>query len=311
MKRLTLTLGLALGLSIPVAAGALSAATPIAPQVQTAGAWDYSSACTVTPPNIPGTAANVVATAQWGQDFETGADTRLEVMQIDRPVNPTSHVTMKSVDGNENTAPPTRVTYPVPLVDQNGRPFLVSRYYIAKASYRSENTERKSRVCTVPPTQVACNGTLYPPGVPVPPPAVLCPPPPVTPPETPPTMPPASAPPVTLAPPPVPPATPVPPIPPKGTAHLRGASGCVNHVFYARVRGTNIAAVTFYLDSKRVRTVTEAPFRVRIRPLRLPVGRHKVIARVRFTTGATPARLRLRMAFRHCGRHRIPPKFTG
>ena len=98
-----------------------------------------------------------------------------------------------------------------------------------------------------------------------------------------------------------------------GQARLRGASGCVKQAFRARVRGRSIAAVSFFVDGKRVkRLVGERPvYSVKIRPKRYGSGRHRIVARVRFTAESRTAARRLSLTFRRCAKQTVTPRFTG
>jgi hypothetical protein len=145
--------------------------------------------------------------------------------------------------------------------------------------------------------------------------------PPVTPPATPPTTPRVTPPAVT--PPPVAiPATPRQAVLPavvsrrRGTARLGAVRACPIRSVPVRVRGRLIRRVTFFVDGRRVATVTRADaagrYGFRIDPRRLEAGRHQVRAQVQFRSGAGPART-LRTSFRVCARpvQRVQPQFTG
>jgi hypothetical protein len=124
-----------------------------------------------------------------------------------------------------------------------------------------------------------------------------------------------------------PPATPPPPAtttpPPagavlpetiaSGTARLRGASGCAKQAFSARVSGRSIAAVAFYVDGRLMKNITSmrSAYRMTVRPGRYSTGRHKVVARVRFTAASGTQARRLRLTFRRCAQAAVAPRFTG
>ncbi len=98
-----------------------------------------------------------------------------------------------------------------------------------------------------------------------------------------------------------------------GRAVLRGPGGCVKQAFRARVRGRSIAAVTFFVDGRRVKRITggSAGYSLRVRPGRLGVGRHKIVARVEFTAASGTEPRRLPLTFRRCAQGTATPRFTG
>jgi hypothetical protein len=107
---------------------------------------------------------------------------------------------------------------------------------------------------------------------------------------------------------------------PSGSASLAGPRGCVKKPFRARVKGTGIDRVTFFVDGKRVRRASAAgsdgTFAARIDPRRVRAGRaHRLAARVEFVTGAGQAARTLRTTFRRCAtkrtRTRGGARFTG
>ncbi len=127
----------------------------------------------------------------------------------------------------------------------------------------------------------------------------------VTPPVTPPTNPPVVTPP--------PGGGQLPEEVVSGRAQLRGPSGCVKQAFTARVRGRQIASVAFFVDGKLVKRIndTRSVYKVKIRPNAYEFGRHRVIARVRFTAESGTSARRLPLTFRRCGRGAVAPRFTG
>jgi hypothetical protein len=98
-----------------------------------------------------------------------------------------------------------------------------------------------------------------------------------------------------------------------GTARLRGASGCAKQAFSARVSGRSIAAVAFYVDGRLMKNITSmrSAYRMTVRPGRYSTGRHKVVARVRFTAASGTQSRRLRLTFRRCAQAAVAPRFTG
>ena len=170
---------------------------------------------------------------------------------------------------------------------------------------------------------------------------VTTPPPPPPPPGSPPPPPPPGSPP---PPPPTPPCTPPPgPVPPggpplceeppipctpppgpapaggelcaRGTAAIRGTTGCAALPFNVVVTGRQIRQVTFALDGRVVRTLRSpnsgSRFVYRINPRTRSVGVHRVIARTLFNANSgTKARV-LRVTFSRCARRAASPAFTG
>jgi hypothetical protein len=102
-----------------------------------------------------------------------------------------------------------------------------------------------------------------------------------------------------------------------GSAKLRGPSGCpTTTAVAATVTGRRIVRVTFYVDNKKVKTLTRPnrkggqwvlPMNVR----RFAFGTHRVRARIVFARSSqTPART-LRLSFNRCRPASVTPKFTG
>jgi hypothetical protein len=101
----------------------------------------------------------------------------------------------------------------------------------------------------------------------------------------------------------------------RGTARIAAAKTCPVRPFNLRVQGRRIRSVTFFVDGKRLGTVTRGVsgrYTARLDPRRLKAGVHRVRARVRFVAGAGRAR-NLSMSFRVCARPaaQVQPKFTG
>jgi hypothetical protein len=101
-----------------------------------------------------------------------------------------------------------------------------------------------------------------------------------------------------------------------GSAKLRGPSGCpTTHVVAATVTGTRIVKVTFYLDGKRVKTLTKPNKGSRwILPLtvrHLAYGSHRVQAKVQFAKSSATKIKTMRMSFSRCGAAAAQPQFTG
>jgi hypothetical protein len=98
-----------------------------------------------------------------------------------------------------------------------------------------------------------------------------------------------------------------------GRASLRGPSGCVKQAFRARVSGRSIASVTFFVDGKRVKTISgdRAGYAIRVHPGRYGFGRHTIVARVQFTAASGTEARRIPLTFRRCAQGAVAPRFTG
>jgi hypothetical protein len=97
-----------------------------------------------------------------------------------------------------------------------------------------------------------------------------------------------------------------------GRAALRGPSGCVRQAFKARVAGRSIASVTFFVDGRQVKRVARGgAFRLKVNPKRYGLGRHKIVALVRFTAESGTTSRRLPLTFRRCAQGAVAPRFTG
>jgi hypothetical protein len=101
-----------------------------------------------------------------------------------------------------------------------------------------------------------------------------------------------------------------------GSAKLRGPSGCpTTHVVAATVTGKRIVKVTFYLDGKRVKTLTKPnkgsgwilPLNVR----HMAYGSHRVQAKVQFAKSSATKIKTMRMSFSRCRAAAAQPQFTG
>ncbi len=95
------------------------------------------------------------------------------------------------------------------------------------------------------------------------------------------------------------------------SAVLKSASGCAANAFTASVSGRGIDRVTFYLDGRRIKTVRNPAYRVRISPTGLSRGAHRVTARVAFVAAAQRGPATRRMTFLRCARAAQAPRFTG
>jgi hypothetical protein len=184
--------------------------------------------------------------------------------------------------------------------------------------------------CTPPATGTPPNCT--PPPACIPPatgtPPNCTPPPACTPPATgtPPncTPPPACIPPATgtppnCTPPPVSgvlPQTPTSGTTPRGTARLRGTVGCATAQYAnAYITGSQIRRVTFYVNGKKVKTVSKPDavrrylLRYTVKPLK--IGSYKVRARVEFTPASRTSAKTFNLQFSRCAPRGVLPTFTG
>ncbi len=102
-----------------------------------------------------------------------------------------------------------------------------------------------------------------------------------------------------------------------GSATLRGPSGCpTTSAVAATVSGRRIVKVTFYVDNKKVKTLTQPnksggrwvlPMNVK----RFAFGSHRVQARIEFARSSQTKSRTLRMSFSRCHPANVKPKFTG
>jgi hypothetical protein len=127
-------------------------------------------------------------------------------------------------------------------------------------------------------------------------------------------------------PPPPPPSTPDCTTPPgpapaggvlcaRGTAAIRGRTGCQGSPFNVVVSGRQIARVVFTLDGKVIRTLTKpnsaSRFKLAINPRSLRRGVHRVVAKTTFTKSSGTRARSLRVTFSRCARRAAAPAFTG
>lgn len=102
---------------------------------------------------------------------------------------------------------------------------------------------------------------------------------------------------------------------PRGRARLAAPRRCVRRTLRASVRGRHIQAVTYLIDGRRVKRVRQREngrFVLRRRARRIGRGRHRLVARVRFTAASAGRAKRISRGFRVCGRlAAVRPKFTG
>jgi hypothetical protein len=101
-----------------------------------------------------------------------------------------------------------------------------------------------------------------------------------------------------------------------GSARLRGPSGCpTTSVVAATVSGRRIVKVTFYVDGKRVKTLTKTNRKGQwVLPMnlkRFAFGTHRVRVTVQFAASSQTAAKTLRLSFSRCHPAVVTPKFTG
>jgi uncharacterized repeat protein (TIGR01451 family) len=103
--------------------------------------------------------------------------------------------------------------------------------------------------------------------------------------------------------------------PKAGSARLRGPVGCPIRATTAVVTGKRIAKVVFYVDGKKVKTVTHPDangrWSLRIVPNRLRYGSHKVTVKVTFVANTKAKSKTLKLSFTRCHAAILKPKFTG
>jgi hypothetical protein len=101
----------------------------------------------------------------------------------------------------------------------------------------------------------------------------------------------------------------------RGTAAIRGRTGCAGSPFRVTVRGREITRVVFTLDGRVVRTLTRpnvgSTFVLPVDPRRMRTGVHRVLARTTFTRQSGTRARTLRVTFSRCARRASAPAFTG
>jgi prealbumin domain-containing protein len=135
--------------------------------------------------------------------------------------------------------------------------------------------------------------------------------------NTPPVTPPTSTPPTSTTPAPSPqikvsPARVVP-----GSAKMKGPRVCTrSNAVAATVSGKRIVKVTFYVDGRKVKTLTKpngkgGAFKLPINVRKLGYGSHRLIAKVQFAKSSGTKARTLRLSFSRCASAPAQPKFTG
>jgi hypothetical protein len=128
-------------------------------------------------------------------------------------------------------------------------------------------------------------------------------------PPPPPNEPPTSTPPAQIK---VSPARVVP-----GSAKMKGPRVCTrSNAVAATVTGKRIVKVTFYVDGRKVKTLTKpngkgGAFKLPINVRKLGYGSHRLIAKVQFAKSSGTKARTLRLSFSRCASAAAQPKFTG
>jgi hypothetical protein len=92
-----------------------------------------------------------------------------------------------------------------------------------------------------------------------------------------------------------------------GVARLTAATGCARKAYVARVRGIEIAKVTWRLDGKKAGSGKTK----RINTSGLRSGVHVLVARVSFNAASQTSARTYRRTFQRCARQAVKPLFTG
>jgi hypothetical protein len=101
-----------------------------------------------------------------------------------------------------------------------------------------------------------------------------------------------------------------------GSATLHGPKGCpTSNVVAATVSGKRIVKVTFYVDNKKVKTLTKpnksGGWTLSVAMRKVAYGSHRVHAKVEFAKSSGTAAKTLQLAFTRCGASNARPQFTG
>jgi hypothetical protein len=101
-----------------------------------------------------------------------------------------------------------------------------------------------------------------------------------------------------------------------GSASLHGPKGCpTSNVVAATVSGKRIVKVTFYVDNKKVKTLTKpnkgSGWTLSVAMRQVAYGSHRVYAKVEFAKSSGTPTKTLRLAFTRCGASNVKPQFTG
>jgi hypothetical protein len=101
-----------------------------------------------------------------------------------------------------------------------------------------------------------------------------------------------------------------------GSAKLSGPSGCPDrNAVAATVSGKRIVKVTFYVDNKKVKTLTKpnknGKWALTVNMRKIAYGGHKVRAKVQFSKSSGTKTKTLQLSFSRCGANSVKPQFTG
>jgi hypothetical protein len=101
-----------------------------------------------------------------------------------------------------------------------------------------------------------------------------------------------------------------------GSAKLSGPHGCPDtNAVAATVSGKRIVKVTFYVDNKKVKTLTKpdknGKWALSVNMRKIAYGSHKVQAKVQFSKSSGTKAKTLRLSFSRCGANSVKPQFTG
>jgi hypothetical protein len=101
-----------------------------------------------------------------------------------------------------------------------------------------------------------------------------------------------------------------------GSAVLHGPKGCPDtNAVAATVSGKRIVKVTFYVDHKKVKTLTKpnkgGGWSLAVNMRKIAYGSHRVEAKVEFAKSSGTKTKTLRLSFNRCGSNNVRPQFTG
>jgi hypothetical protein len=102
-----------------------------------------------------------------------------------------------------------------------------------------------------------------------------------------------------------------------GSAKMQGPRVCARSgAVAATVTGKRIVKVTFYVDGRKVKTLTKAnakggAWKLPITVRKVGYGAHRVIAKVQFAKSSATKAKTLRLSFTRCAAAAAQPKFTG
>lgn len=101
-----------------------------------------------------------------------------------------------------------------------------------------------------------------------------------------------------------------------GTAKLTGPKGCPDtNAVAATVKGKKISKVTFYVDGRKVKTLTKpnkgGGWSLSVNMRKVAYGSHRVTAKVEFAKSSGTKTKTLRLSFNRCNASDVRPQFTG